>query len=126
MTTKANNLVINLLTAHATWSMTALFKTSQRENVLELEAISPNYYKKFAISAKMWWPKKLATVGSGRLVFINKSHHLGVFDQCCQDLWGLKRSIDGDFSQGFDGLIRGIRYFPCEVCPLDLDMAIIL
>ena len=70
--------------------------------------------------------KKLATVGSGRLVFINKSHHLGVFDQCCQDLWGLKRSIDGDFSQGFDGLIWGIRYFLCEFCPLYLDVAIIL
>ena len=59
MTTKANNLVINLLTAHATWSMTALFKTSQRENVLELEAISPKYYTNLQSQQRYGGRKKI-------------------------------------------------------------------
>ena len=85
MTTKVNNL----LTALVDWSMTALFETSQRENgsfSLSWRQYPLNSIKICNLSKDVAAEKKLATVGSGRLVFINKSHHLGVFDQCCQDL----------------------------------------
>ena len=76
-------ITCSLLTSSGQWK---LYLRQVKEKMALWRQYPINIIKICNLRKDVVAKKNFATVGLGRLVFINKSHHLGVFDQCCHNL----------------------------------------